>query len=154
MSAAIMSEKTVTMAVRRLERATRPRTPDSGVFIWKLPRAWAPWTMAARRPPAVRAKMGLGVASVWAAATSAPWPVASSPQRSSRPTMMKLASREEPPWLMKGRVTPVRGSSLVTPPTIRKAWTVIAEVRPTAVKAETSDLARAAVERPRTASRR
>ena len=80
------------------------------------------------------------------------WPVASSPARSSRPTMMKLASSELPPWLMKGSVTPVSGSSLVTPPTMRNACTVIAAVRPTAVKADTSDLARAAVVSPRTAN--
>ena len=64
--------------------------------------------------------------------------------------MMKLARRELPPWLMKGRVTPVRGSSRVVPPMIRKAWKAIAQVRPMAVKAETSDLARAAVAKPRT----
>ena len=62
---------------------------------------------------------------------------------------MKLESSDEPPWLMKGRVTPVSGSSLVTPPMMRNAWKAMAQVRPIAVKAETSDLARAAVVRPR-----
>ena len=64
--------------------------------------------------------------------------------------MMKLESSELPPWLMKGRVTPVRGRSLVTPPTMRKAWKPMTLVRPTAAKAEESDLARAAVAKPRT----
>ena len=68
--------------------------------------------------------------------------------------MMKLARRELPPWLMKGSVTPVSGSALVTPPTMTKACTTMAEVRPTAVKAAISDLARAAVARPRTANSR
>ena len=67
---------------------------------------------------------------------------------------MKLASREVPPWLMKGRVTPVSGKSLVTPPTMRKAWKASALVRPTAAKAAESDLARAAVAKPRTQSSR
>ena len=64
--------------------------------------------------------------------------------------MRKLARSDVPPWLMKGRVTPVSGSSLVTPPTMRNAWKEIAHVRPTAAKAEQSDLARAAVASPRT----
>ena len=34
--------------------------------------------------------------------------------------MIKLASSEEPPWLIKGRVTPVSGIRRVTPPTIKK----------------------------------
>ena len=68
--------------------------------------------------------------------------------------MMKLASSDVPPWLMKGRVTPVSGRSLVTPPTMRKAWKQMALVRPTAAKAEVSDLARAAVAKPRTHSSR
>ena len=59
--------------------------------------------------------------------------------------MMKLARSEVPPWLMKGSVTPVRGMSLVTPATMRKAWNARALVRPTAAKAAESDLARAAV---------
>ena len=83
--------------------------------------------------------------------SSASRPVASSPARSSSATMIKLASSEEPPWLMKGRVTPVSGIKRVTPPTIKKAWKLIAAVRPVALKAARSDLARAAVVRPRTA---
>ena len=74
----------------------------------------------------------------------------SSPARSRRPTITKLARRDVPPWLMKGRVTPVSGSSLVTPPTMMNAWMEMAQVRPTAAKAEQSDFARAAVARPRT----
>ena len=66
--------------------------------------------------------------------------------------MMKLARSELPPWLMNGSVTPVSGSSLVTPPTMRNACTAIAAVRPTAVNADMSDFARAAVASPRTAS--
>ena len=53
---------------------------------------------------------------------------------------------------MKGRVTPVSGMSLVTPPTMVKAWKEMAAVRPAAEKAARSDLARAAVVRPRTAN--
>ncbi len=64
---------------------------------------------------------------------------------------MKLAKSEEPPWLMKGSVTPVSGKNLVTPPTMRKAWKQMEVVRPAAVKAAMSDLARAAVAKPRTA---
>ena len=78
-------------------------------------------------------------------------PVASSPARMSRPTMMKLASSDEPPWLMNGSVTPVSGMSRVTPPTMRKAWNEMAAVRPVAENAARSLLARAAVVRPRTA---
>ena len=66
--------------------------------------------------------------------------------------MMKLDSSEEPPWLMKGRVTPVSGMRRVTPPTMRNAWKEIAAVRPLAQNAARSDLARAAVVRPRTAN--
>ena len=66
--------------------------------------------------------------------------------------MMKLESSEEPPWLMKGRVMPVRGSRRVTPPTMMKAWIDIDVMRPTAVNAAMSDLARAAVAKARTAS--
>ena len=80
-------------------------------------------------------------------------PVASLPALSSRPTMMKLEMRELPPWLMKGRVMPVKGMRPVTPPTMMKAWKVIAAVRPAAVNAATSLFARAAVARPRTAKR-
>lgn len=65
---------------------------------------------------------------------------------------MKLESSEEPPWLMNGRVTPVRGSRRVTPPTMRNAWNERDATRPTAVNALMSLLARAAVVRPRTAS--
>ena len=83
--------------------------------------------------------------------SSASRPVASSPARNSSATMIKLASSEEPPWLMKGRVTPVSGIKRVTPPTIKKAWKLMAAVRPVALKAARSDLARAAVVRPRTA---
>ena len=64
--------------------------------------------------------------------------------------MMKLESSELPPWLMKGSVTPVRGRSLVTPAMMRNAWKPMTVVRPTAAKAEESDLARAAVANPRT----
>ena len=76
----------------------------------------------------------------------------SSPARSSSATAMKLESSEEPPWLMNGRVTPVRGSRRVTPPTMRNAWNERDATRPTAVNALMSLLARAAVVRPRTAS--
>ena len=78
-------------------------------------------------------------------------PVASSPARMSKPTMMKLARSDEPPWLMKGSVTPVSGISLVTPPMIRNAWNEMAAVRPVAENAARSLLARAAVVSPRTA---
>ena len=65
---------------------------------------------------------------------------------------MKLESSDEPPWLMNGSVTPVRGSRRVTPPTMRNAWNERDATRPTAVNALMSLLARAAVVRPRTAS--
>ena len=67
---------------------------------------------------------------------------------------MKLARSEVPPWLMKGSVTPVSGMSLVAPATMRKAWNASALVRPTAANAAESDLARAAVAKPRTQSSR
>ena len=162
MSAANRSEKTVMSVVRRLPRATRPRTPDSADCTLKWPRACLPWTTAsawapmrdsapaaAMRPAATES--GSREES-WAPAVSmrASRPVASSPARSSSATMMKLARRDVPPWLMKGRVTPVSGRNLVTPPTMRNAWKPRALVRPTAAKAEESDLARAAVAKPRT----
>ena len=53
--------------------------------------------------------------------SSASRPVASSPARSKSATMIKLASSEEPPWLIKGRVTPVSGIRRVMPPTIKNA---------------------------------
>ncbi len=65
---------------------------------------------------------------------------------------MKLARSDDPPWLMKGSVTPVRGMRPVTPPMMRKAWMAMEAVRPTAMKAARSERARAAVRRPRTAS--
>ena len=65
--------------------------------------------------------------------------------------MMKLARSEVPPWLMKGRVRPVRGITRVTPPTMTKACRAIEVVRPMAVRAETSVLVRAATAKPRTA---
>ena len=64
---------------------------------------------------------------------------------------MKLESNEEPPWLMKGSVRPVSGMKPVTPPMMMKACRQMDVVRPTAVKAAMSDLARAAVRKPRTA---
>ena len=78
-------------------------------------------------------------------------PVASLPALSSNPTMSMLAISELPPWLMKGKVMPVSGMRPVTPPTMMKACKVIDAVRPAAVKAATSLLARAAVAKPRTA---
>ena len=83
--------------------------------------------------------------------SSAPRPVASSPARSKSATTMKLAKSDEPPWLMKGRVTPVSGMRRVTPPTMRNAWNEMEAVRPVAENAARSLLARAAVVRPRTA---
>ena len=68
--------------------------------------------------------------------------------------MMKLARSDEPPWLMKGSVRPVRGMSLVTPPTMMNACSTIMDVRPTATNELTSLFARAAVTKPRTAKHR
>ena len=85
---------------------------------------------------------------------SVPTPVASSPARSRKPTMMKLPKSEEPPWLMKGRVRPVSGMRRVTPPTMMNACSTIMPVRPTATKLDTSDFARAAVRKPRMAKHR
>ena len=155
----------------RFESSTRPSTPDSGVSNMRRrmrepPRERVP---AAKRVPALeepRLKMRVPAevrageealaisarpAMVPVPASSVSRPVASSPARSKRPTITKLARSDEPPWLIKGRVTPVRGMSLVTPPTIRNAWNEMAAVRPVAQKAARSDLARAAVTRPRTA---
>ena len=151
MRAAKSSEKKVTSAVRRLPSATRPRTPPSGVPRPMLARACLPcttgWALVA---PATMS--GEGVWVVPSPSGSFARPVPSSPARRSSATTMKLESSEEPPWLMNGRVTPVRGSRRVTPPTMRKAWKEREAVRPTAVKALMSLLARAAVVRPRTAS--
>ena len=81
-------------------------------------------------------------------------PVPSSPQRRRNPTMMNAASSEEPPWLTKGSVMPVRGMSLVTPPTMMNAWSTMIEVRPAPISELTSDFARAAVTKPRIAKHR
>ena len=89
------------------------------------------------------------MAPVWRISESTPVP--SSPQRSRQPTMMKLAMSDEPPWLMKGSVMPVRGMRRVTPPTMINACSTMMEVRPTAVNELTSDFARAAVTMPRMA---
>ena len=67
---------------------------------------------------------------------------------------MKLARSEEPPWLMKGRVRPVSGMSLVTPPTMMNACKTMTLVMPTATNALTSLFARAAVANPRMPSER
>ena len=108
--------------VSRLPNATRPSTASD---------PWAP------------------MAPVWRISESTPVP--SSPQRSRQPTMMKLAMSDEPPWLMKGSVMPVRGMRRVTPPTMINACSTMMEVRPTAVNELTSDFARAAVTMPRMA---
>ena len=81
-------------------------------------------------------------------------PVASSPARSRKPTMMKLPRSDEPPWLMNGSVRPVSGMTRVTPPTMMNACSTIMLVRPTATKLDTSDFARAAVKKPRMAKHR
>ena len=133
-----------------MPRATRPRTPPSEVPRPKCARACLPCTTGA--PPVdPGARSGEGLALVPSPEGSAVRPVPSSPARRSRPMTMKLESRLEPPWLMNGRVTPVRGRSFVTPPTMRNAWKERAVVRPTAVNALMSLFARAAVVRPRTA---
>ena len=85
---------------------------------------------------------------------SSPTPVASSPARSSSATEMKLARSEDPPWLTKGRVRPVSGMSLVTPPTMMNACRMMIAVRPTAANELTSLFARAAVAMPRIARHR
>ena len=76
----------------------------------------------------------------------------SSPALSKSATIIKLASKELPPWLIKGKVTPVSGKSLVTPPTMIKACITSEAVSPVAANAAISDFARAAVARPRIAS--
>ena len=123
--AANMSAMTMSVPVRRLPSETRPSTPV------------LPWT----------AESEVVVISVST-------PVASSPARKSSATAMKLARSEEPPWLMKGSVRPVRGMSLVTPPTMMKACSTMSAVQPTAVNELTSLLARAAVTKPRMAKHR
>ncbi len=68
--------------------------------------------------------------------------------------MMKLERSDEPPRLMKGSVTPVRGMRRVTPPMMTNACMEIAATRPTPTNAARSDLARAAVMNPRIANSR
>ncbi len=51
-----------------------------------------------------------------------------------RPRMAKAVKRLLPPWLMKGRVIPVRGMNLVTPPMLRKVWVASTVVSPLASK--------------------
>ena len=58
---------------------------------------------------------------------------------------------EEPPWLMKGSVMPVRGIRRVTPPTMMNACSTMMDVQPVAMNELTSVFARAAVTRPRIA---
>ena len=87
-------------------------------------------------------------------AISDPTPVPSSPQRRRKPTMMKPARSDEPPWLTKGSVMPVSGMSLVTPPTMMNACSTMTAVRPVAMNELTSDFARAAVRMPRIAKHR
>ena len=48
--------------------------------------------------------------------------------------MAKAVRRLLPPWLMKGRVMPVRGMKLVTPPMLRKVWAASTVVSPLANK--------------------
>ena len=108
--------------------------------------------MAAAWPVAPSAASGEAALVVPSPAGRVPRPVPSSPARSSSATTMKLESSDEPPWLMNGSVTPVRGRRRVTPPTMRKAWNDSDATRPTAVKALMSLLARAAVARPRMAN--
>ena len=74
-----------------------------------------------------------------------PTPVPSSPQRSSKPTAMKLESSDEPPWLMKGNVMPVSGMTRVMPPTMMKACRQMVVVRPAETRELKSLFARAAV---------
>ena len=81
-------------------------------------------------------------------------PVPSSPHRNRKPTAMKLASSEDPPWLTNGKVRPVRGMSRVTPPTMMKACRTMVVVRPTATIELKSLFARAAVRYPRIAKLR
>ena len=62
-------------------------------------------------------------------------PLASSSEiASKRPRIAKTVRRLLPPWLMKGRVMPVRGMNLVTPPMLRKVWVASTVVSPLANK--------------------
>ena len=131
MRVASRAQKKPVRTVRRRESAMRPSTPDSGVSRCE------PKTLPETPAPS----------------TSACSPVPSWPQRKRKPTAMKLASRDVPPWLMKGSVTPVSGMRPMTPPAMRNACRAMEVVRPTAMKAARSERARAAVSRPRTASR-
>ena len=107
-----------------------------------------------RLPSDTRPSTLFACSELVALATSEPTPVPSSPQRMRKPTAMKLARSDEPPWLMKGSVRPVSGMSRVTPPTMMNAWSTIMVVRPTATKELTSLFARAAVTKPRMARHR
>jgi hypothetical protein len=59
-----------------------------------------------------------------------------------------LASSDEPPKDMNGRVTPVRGSTRMTPPMIRKDWTPSSAVRPVASSFSKGCSVRSATRRP------
>ena len=63
-------------------------------------------TLVSRLPSDTRPSTLLVCSDAVALAISVPTPVPSSPQRKRKPTMMKLASSDEPPWLMKGSVMP------------------------------------------------
>ena len=108
-------------------------------------------TLVSRLPSDTRPSTLLVCSDAVALAISVPTPVPSSPQRKRKPTMMKLASSDEPPWLMKGSVMPVSGMSRVTPPTIMNACNTTTAVMPTAMNELTSLFARAAVTNPRMA---
>ena len=64
------------------------------------------------------------------------WVPGASPSEiaSKRPRMAKAVRRLLPPWLMKGRVMPVRGMKLVTPPMLRRVWVISTVVSPLASK--------------------
>ncbi len=63
--------------------------------------------------------------------------------------MAKAVRRLLPPWLMKGRVMPVRGMKLVTPPMLRKVWAASTVVSPLANKSPKVVRLRYAIRVPR-----
>ena len=137
---------------RACDPPMEPEPPSGLPVALRPPKMRVPTLLNAGEPPRAGVASAPSAVMMPVPVSSVSRPVASSPARISSATMMKLAKSDEPPWLMKGRVTPVSGIRRVTPPTMRNAWKLMAAVRPVALKAARSLFARAAVVRPRTAN--
>ena len=73
---------------------------------------------------------------------------------SSKPTMIQLASREEPPAARNGVVRPVKGISRVTPPITTKHCSAMAKERPQARSFPNASRVAKAARNPRVKSKR